>query len=92
MAIAAAACGNHPDREAIGVCVKCRARVCVECSTKIDGINHCVTCLAALAGDPRAVSAAPRESSRARAALAAAALLATGTALAWALLELALPG
>lgn len=89
---AIAACRNHADRDAIGVCVKCRARVCAECSTKVDGINHCVTCLAALAGDPRAASAPRSAGSRGGAALAAGALLVTGTALAWALLEIALPG
>ena len=89
---AAAACRNHPDREAIGVCVKCRTRVCGECSTKVDGINHCVACLAALAvdvGGARPV-AAPR-SARAG-AIVGGALLVTVTGLAWAMLEIALPG
>jgi hypothetical protein len=47
--VAVAACENHPQREAIGVCVKCRTRVCSECSTKVDGINYCVRCLSGLA-------------------------------------------
>lgn len=42
----AAACAFHSEREALGVCVSCRARVCAECTTKVDGINHCVRCLA----------------------------------------------
>ena len=44
-----ASCQNHPDREAIGICVRCRRRNCSECVTKIDGINYCVGCLADLA-------------------------------------------
>ena len=49
MSATVAACENHLQREAIGVCVQCRVRVCSECSTKVEGINHCVTCLAGLA-------------------------------------------
>lgn len=44
-----AACPNHPTREAIGICVSCRAQLCGACATKVEGINHCVVCLAALA-------------------------------------------
>jgi hypothetical protein len=44
-----AGCENHPAREAIGLCVKCRRRVCGECATKIEGINYCVSCLSGLA-------------------------------------------
>jgi hypothetical protein len=44
-----ATCENHPQREAIGVCVQCRTRVCSECSTKVEGINYCVRCLSGLA-------------------------------------------
>jgi hypothetical protein len=40
-----AVCAHHLDRDAIGICVRCRTRVCGECVTKIDGINHCVRCL-----------------------------------------------
>ena len=42
-------CANHPDREGVGVCVGCRAVVCVECSTKIDRMNYCTKCLNAAA-------------------------------------------
>ena len=49
MSATVAACENHRQREAIGVCVQCRRRVCSECSTKVEGINYCVTCLAGLA-------------------------------------------
>lgn len=45
----AAPCQNHPAREALGICVSCRAQVCSECVTKVDGINYCVKCLAAMA-------------------------------------------
>jgi len=38
-------CLNHPDRDAVGVCVKCRKYVCVECATKIEGVNYCADCL-----------------------------------------------
>lgn len=87
------ACHNHPDRDAIGICVRCRVRVCPECTTKIDGINHCVTCLVSAAK-----SAAPERSevrSEASGVLdvgAGAMLLALVAALMWALLEVTLPG
>jgi hypothetical protein len=86
----AAPCRNHPEREAIGVCVKCRVRVCSECSTKVDGINHCVTCLEALAAPARAKTAAP-QAAGAASTIAGALLLATTAGLAWAFLELAMP-
>ena len=54
LARGATACANHPRREAIGICVRCRTQVCGECTTKVDGINYCVTCLAQLAGPKRA--------------------------------------
>ncbi len=38
-------CLNHPERDAIGICVKCRKYVCVECATKIEGVNYCADCL-----------------------------------------------
>ena len=44
-----AVCENHLQREAIGVCIECRRRVCSECSTKVEGINYCVACLTGLA-------------------------------------------
>ncbi|MBM3460055.1 MAG: hypothetical protein FJX77_16160 [Armatimonadetes bacterium] len=43
-------CRNHPGRQGIGVCVRCRAVICLECTTRIAGINHCTQCLEA-AGD-----------------------------------------
>lgn len=92
MSATVAACENHAQREAIGICVQCRRRVCSECSTKVEGINYCVTCLAGLARDGgRAVGVGRRQ--RAGAAYAVAAgyglLLTSGT---WLLLEFLLPG
>jgi hypothetical protein len=46
-----AGCENHPAREAIGLCIACRRRVCGECVTKIEGINYCVACLSGLAAE-----------------------------------------
>lgn len=89
---AIAACLNHPAREAIGVCVKCRSRVCAECTTKVEGINYCVGCLAALAG--AAAAPPPAASAGARAALgwlAGAMTLSLLALLLWGLLEVALP-
>ncbi|HEY3353801.1 MAG TPA: hypothetical protein VGQ83_11175 [Polyangia bacterium] len=42
-------CAQHPEREAIGICIVCRRPICTECSTPIDGINRCAACVAALA-------------------------------------------
>jgi hypothetical protein len=44
-----AVCYYHPDRPAIGVCVRCRTAICAACSTRLDGINHCHRCLSKLA-------------------------------------------
>ena len=90
---AAAACQNHPRREAIGICVECRARVCSECVTKVDGINHCVACYGALAdqGASRR-SAEAKATPRAYAYIAAVGLMTVMTLLTWAMLEIALPG
>ena len=88
----AAACLNHPSREAIGVCVKCRAQICSECVTKVDGINHCVRCYA----ESAARGAAPRghddASPGGRAAASALGLLVLATLLTWVMLEAGLPG
>jgi hypothetical protein len=88
--MAVAACQNHLDREAIGVCVKCRSRICSECVTKVDGINYCVTCYSRLAGHDRAQR---RKRSfvfpRALAPFAAMTWLAFLALFAWGLLEIA---
>jgi hypothetical protein len=40
-----AVCKYHPDRPAIGVCMRCRAVICAACCTRLSGINHCHACL-----------------------------------------------
>ena len=54
---AAYRCQNHPEREGIGVCVRCRRVICAECSTKVDRMNFCTGCLSALTADPHRRSA-----------------------------------
>ena len=44
-----AVCYFHRDRPGIGVCMRCRKVICAACCTRLDGINHCHACLAALA-------------------------------------------
>ena len=89
---AIASCENHPTREAIGVCVQCRSRVCSECSTKIEGINYCVRCLAGLAQEGGRTPGVRRESSRAAAQAAFAGMLVLLAAGMWLLLQVVLPG
>ncbi len=84
-----AACPNHPQREAIGICVRCRNRVCSECATKVDGINYCVGCLGSLAAGEARASTSPRMRGG---ALLSAAYLATLALLLWGLLTVAFPG
>ena len=87
----AAACAFHAEREALGVCVACRSRVCAECTTKVEGINYCVRCLAQRAQMEAMPSVAARPPSRLRLGVSAL-LWATFLWLAlWALLELAFP-
>ena len=87
----AAACAFHADREALGVCVACRARVCAECTTKVEGINYCVRCLAERAQEAEGPSAPAL--SRGMRSLAWSALLWVTCLwlLTWFLLELAFP-
>ncbi len=89
----AASCRNHPEREALGICVECRTRVCAECVTKVDGINYCVSCLAKLAavGGKRAATVTT-VSPPWLAWLSASALFLLAALLAWGLVEVALPG
>ena len=90
---AAAACRNHLDREAIGICVECRSRICSECVTKVDGINYCVACYARLADQgASARSEEAKATSPALAYMAAVGLLLMSTLLTWGLLSAALPG
>ena len=86
-----AVCANHAQREAIGVCVRCRTRVCSECATKVDGINYCVACLAGLAVDSGARLAAAGGKPRLL-ELQAVLHVALLALLMWAFLALSLPG
>jgi hypothetical protein len=84
-----AACPNHPQREAIGICVRCRRRVCSECATKVDGINYCVDCLAQLAQN--AAARAPTRVPQLTAYVSASAYLLLLSGLVWVLLQVMLP-
>lgn len=42
-------CYYHEDRSAIGICMHCRMPICGACITRLQGINYCHKCLAALA-------------------------------------------
>lgn len=64
---ARATCQTHPATEAIGVCTRCKRRICGECVTRIDGINHCTTCLASLAKPVQPAGEAPSSTSQGRA-------------------------
>ena len=33
-------CAQHPDRQAIGVCVVTKKPICAECSTQYQGVNY----------------------------------------------------
>ena len=43
-----AVCYFHGYRPGVGVCMRCKAPVCTECTTRLDGVNHCHMCLKAL--------------------------------------------
>jgi hypothetical protein len=88
-------CRNHPEREALGICVRCQGRFCAECVTKVDGINYCVGCLAALVQADR--RGAPAGAQRSALGLPAAWALALSggvllTIATWGLVEAALRG
>jgi B-box zinc finger len=89
-----AACPNHPQREAIGICVRCRTRVCSECATKVDGINYCVACLGSLVAlQARRGSVRPAWlTARISAYVSAGAYFMALSTLVWALLEVTFPG
>jgi hypothetical protein len=42
-------CYYHEDRSAIGICMHCRVPICADCTTRLQGVNHCHKCLAAMA-------------------------------------------
>lgn len=37
-------CENHPEREAIAVCVNCQKGLCEDCKIELDGKNYCREC------------------------------------------------
>jgi hypothetical protein len=87
-----ATCAYHPSRDAIGVCVLCRTRVCGECVTKIDGINHCVRCLDARVSSERRVMKASGAERPWVSILLASAWLVVLTGLAWGSLSVLFEG
>lgn len=88
-----ASCSNHPGREAAGVCVACRTRICSECVTRVDGIGYCVSCLSSLAaeGAPEPI-AAPKAVSKVFGGLALGTFFTTLVLVAWALTEVVMRG
>ncbi len=86
-----ATCSQHSLREAVGICVRCREPMCSECVTKIDGINHCRSCLEALVAARKEVA-----SVRPRARLPGWFVLTTGfgllSCLCWLTIEVLMPG
>ena len=87
----AAACAFHAEREALGVCVVCRSRVCAECTTKVEGINYCVRCLAHRAQAEAAPERSQRPASRLSLGMSAITWAVVLWLAIWALLELAFP-
>ncbi len=91
MAAPSANCSQHALRDATGICVRCRAAMCSECITKIDGINHCRRCLDELVAERPA--SAGRD--HGRGVTAPLALLFGGAllyTLAWLMLDVLMPG
>ena len=85
-----ATCTRHPLREAVGVCVVCSQSLCSDCITKLDGINHCQACLAKLS---QQAEAQPRTRRREiPEILALTGGFAVLSLLAWAMLEVMMPG
>ncbi len=85
-------CQNHPDREALGICIQCRAQVCSECVTKVDGINYCVRCLATLSRDKSRKIAERSPMSPGVVWLLVAVCGAILTLMVWGMLNVAFPG
>lgn len=87
----AAACAFHAEREALGVCVACRSRVCAECTTKVEGINYCVRCLAQRAQAEATPERSQQPPSRLTLGMSAVTWAVVLWLALWALLELAFP-
>ena len=43
-----AVCHYHPERQGVGICMRCRVVICGDCCTRVEGINHCHACMQAL--------------------------------------------
>lgn len=43
-------CRNHPERDAVAVCISCHTPVCAECRNHIKGKNYCEKCVDKLFG------------------------------------------
>ncbi|MFT3927870.1 MAG: hypothetical protein QM778_35410 [Myxococcales bacterium] len=85
-----AICSRHPQRDAVGVCVRCSNAFCSDCLTKLDGINHCQTCLTNLS---RQLANEPTTTRRGLPPSLALSLgFLTLALLAWTMLEVMLPG
>jgi hypothetical protein len=91
MSTPSATCSQHALREAVGICVRCRAPLCSDCITKIDGINHCASCLSTLTASVRRKSEKPRQSPT-KAAFAVALGACLLSLLTWLSLEVLMPG
>ena len=50
--LARQSCSEHPDRHSFALCVTCRKVMCQECTTQVEGINYCRTCVAARTAVP----------------------------------------
>lgn len=37
-------CNQHPEKEAIAVCVSCKKFLCEDCKIKVNGRNYCKQC------------------------------------------------
>ena len=74
------------------MCVQCRTRVCSECSTKVEGINYCVRCLAGLAREGGRTLGRRTQASRRGAYFAITGYLVLLTGAMWLLLNVLLPG
>jgi hypothetical protein len=53
-------CFHHPDRLAAALCVRCGRPICASCSTRWEGMHHCVGCLAARRAATRETGAVAR--------------------------------
>ena len=44
-------CSNHGEREAVGMCVRCRKLICEECKVKINNKYYCKNCVSEMYSD-----------------------------------------